>query len=148
MSGSSTPLTRATAFLTADYKPPLFWYEPFELARRTILTVRHIGFDSSALKTKFLCLVCLSLFLSLSPPGTAPPQLCPSCPAFETVRVHPLAQGWVLLQSEGSSFTRLLVALLTSMLSLVLLLVTRPYRRPEDDLLAISAQVKPSRAVK
>ena len=43
--GKKTPLTRATAFLTHDYEPHVFFWEPLELFRRTALTGWVLLFD-------------------------------------------------------------------------------------------------------
>ena len=48
--------------------------------------------------------------------------------------------GWVLLIDERSSFTRILVAVMVSLAVLMLLLIKQPYRHPEDQFLAVSAQ--------
>merc|ERR1712227_25674 len=36
--GVPTRLTRATAFLSADYVPSAFWWEPLEMCRKLVLT--------------------------------------------------------------------------------------------------------------
>jgi len=87
LAGKRTPLVEATFFLTHDYEPFVFFWEPFELLRRTTLT------------------------------------------------------GWVLLIHEQYNFIRLLIGLLVSSIFLVALLSIKPYKRPEDDLLAILSQL-------
>ena len=37
-SGDETPLSRATAFLSADYEAFAFWWEPLEMCRKLALT--------------------------------------------------------------------------------------------------------------
>jgi hypothetical protein len=34
----SPTLSRATAFLTADYRPGIFWWEPVDMCRKLVLT--------------------------------------------------------------------------------------------------------------
>ena len=38
LTGVSTPLSRATAFLSGDYSPTAFWWEPLEMVRKLTLT--------------------------------------------------------------------------------------------------------------
>ena len=37
--GVSTPLSRATSFLSGDYKPSIFWWEPLEMCRKLTLSI-------------------------------------------------------------------------------------------------------------
>ena len=43
LAGESTPCTRATHFLTNDFRPHVFLWEVLELIRRTVLTVTAAG---------------------------------------------------------------------------------------------------------
>ncbi|KAL1523059.1 hypothetical protein AB1Y20_018019 [Prymnesium parvum] len=85
--GQTTSLTDAMSFLTHEYEPYVFFWEPADLIRRTILT------------------------------------------------------GWVLLIDEDKKFARLLVAILITLAYFCALLVVKPYRFAEDNILAITSQL-------
>ena len=66
LAGRATPLTRATHFLTNDYQPHVYFWEPLELARRTILTGWLLLLDESLRFIRLLLATCISIaFLSL-----------------------------------------------------------------------------------
>eukprot|EP00966_Prymnesium_polylepis_P003892 89040-Prymnesium_polylepis.4 len=88
--GSPTPLSRATAFLSDDYNPSEFWWEPLEMCRKLALTVPP--WDSNY--------------------GLQ--HLQRIYPFFI------LWQGWVLLIGEMSEQARVLCALLVSVAFLTL----------------------------
>ena len=85
--GESTALTRATAFLTSEYEESVFFWEPVDLVRRTVLT------------------------------------------------------GWVLMIDERYVFLRLFVALLVSLAGFTAILAVKPFKRADDDLLAVATQM-------
>eukprot|EP00966_Prymnesium_polylepis_P182805 4235588-Prymnesium_polylepis.3 len=99
--GISTPLTRATSFLTGDYKPNAFWWEPLEMCRKLTLTG-----DSTEAQTEATRRIREEEHVDakLFPAGCLPIALCHAC----------WRPGWVLLVDEEFEQARVLVALLLS----------------------------------
>ena len=97
-----TPLSRATAFLSGDYKSEIYWWEPLEMCRKLGLTVPPPGVESRSLH--FLAAV-----RSACSPGGGRAGFCSSKRKNEQARV--------------------LVALLVSIAFLALHLSVRPFQR-------------------
>ena len=108
--GIPTRLSRATAFLTADYQNYAFWWEPLQMCRKLALSIPPLGSEPRD----------LLLFLPIRPGFWSPPRL---------------AAGWVLLIGEEYEQARVLVALLVSIASVALHLSVKPLRRIEDSYL-------------
>lgn len=70
--GIATPMSRATEFLSADYKPGAYWWEPFEMCRKWTLTGAVILIDehyelARVLVALLVSVAFLALHLSLRP---------------------------------------------------------------------------------
>ena len=59
---TETPLSKATAFLSADYRPSAFWWEPLEMCRKLTLTgwVLLIGEESEQARVLVALLVSIT----------------------------------------------------------------------------------------
>ena len=71
-SGIPTPLSRATEFLSNDYKPNAYWWEPFEMCRKWTLTGAVLLIDehyelARVLVALLVSITFLAFHLSLKP---------------------------------------------------------------------------------
>ena len=80
--GASTPLSRATLFLTDDYVATAFWWEPLEMCRKLTLTgwLMLIGKESELARILVALLVSIA-FLTLLV-AMKPLRRCGGCAAM------------------------------------------------------------------
>ena len=137
--GRITRLIRATAFLHREYEPAFFWWEPFFLVQRLLLVgfVQIVRTTSPAISHHLTVLSPHSYHLHpshpsapLTPPPLSPPPLSPLRPSH--LRRFQIPRGY--------EYVRILVGFLFTIMYLAALLSMQPYKRLDNDMLAVGMQ--------